>query len=219
MNQGWSKSLDICVQLLNKLRGVNRWGFYMDREELNELRLMGEIERNGEMSQRELAQRLNLSLGLINMFIKRLVSKGYFKVKNMPRNRVKYLLTPSGISRKSRLTVEYLKYSVNFYREIKALLIETYAGLHQKGIRKVLFFGAGEVAELAYLYLKTTNLVLIGIIDDSRKGRRFFEFEVKGTEAFSDFRYDALIVTRADKHLDMDALIGRGVPRDRIVLL
>jgi hypothetical protein len=95
------------------------------------------------------------------MFIKRLVSKGYFKIKNLSRNRVKYLLTPSGIARKSRLTMEYLKYSVNFYREIKALLIETYAGLHRKGIRKVLFFGAGEVAELAYLYLKTTELVLI----------------------------------------------------------
>ena len=191
----------------------------MNREELNELRLMGEIERNGETSQRELAQRLNLSLGLINMFIKRMVSKGYFKVKSMPRNRVKYLLTPRGIARKSRLTVEYLKSSINFYREIKALLMDTYARLQEKGIRKVLFFGAGEVAELAYLYLKTTELVLIGIVDDSRKGRSFFEFDVKGSEAFSDFRYDALIVTRAGKDLDIDFLIGWGIPRDRIVLL
>lgn len=191
----------------------------MNRDELNELRLLGEIERNGETSQRELALRLNLSLGLINMFIKRLVSKGYFKVKTMPRNRVKYFLTPRGIARKSRLTVEYLKYSINFYREIKALLTDTYARLQEKGIRKVLFFGAGEVAELAYLYLKTTELVLIGIIDDRRKGRSFFEFDVKGSEAFSDFRYDALIVTRAGKDLDIDFLTGRGVPRDRIVLL
>jgi DNA-binding MarR family transcriptional regulator len=191
----------------------------MNRDELNELRLMGEIERNGEMSQRELAQRLNVSLGLINAFIKRLVSKGYFKVSTMPRNRLKYFLTPSGIARKSRLTVEYLKYSINFYREIKTLLIGTYARLQEKGIRTVLFFGAGEVAELAYLYLKTTDLVLIGIIDDKRKGRSFFEFDVKGSEAFLDFRYDALIATRADTNFDIDFLVGCGVSRDRIVLL
>jgi DNA-binding MarR family transcriptional regulator len=191
----------------------------MDRDELNELRLMGEIERNGEMSQRELAQRLHLSLGLINMFIKRLVSKGYFKMRNMPRNRVKYLLTPRGIARKSRLTMDYLRYSINFYREIKALLLETYSGLHKKGIRKVLFFGAGEVAELAFLYLKTTELVLVGIIDENAKGRSFFEFNVKGTEALSDFDYDALIVTRPGMEPNPDFLIDRGVSRDRIVVL
>jgi DNA-binding MarR family transcriptional regulator len=191
----------------------------MDRGELNELRLMGEIERNGETSQRELARRLNLSLGLINAFLKRLVSKGYFKVTTMPRNRVKYFLTPSGIARKSRLTVEYLRYSVHFYREIKSLLTGTYEGLQKKGIRTVLFFGAGEVAELAYLYLKTTGLVLVGIVDDNHKGRSFFEFHVKGCDAFSDLKYDALIITGAGGDPDVDFLTACGVPRDRIVLL
>jgi DNA-binding MarR family transcriptional regulator len=201
------------------LYGAYGTGFFMDRGELNELRLMGEIERNGEMSQRELARRMNLSLGLINTFLKRLVSKGYFKVTTMPRNRVKYFLTPSGIARKSRLTVEYLRYSVNFYREIKSLLIGTYARLQEKGVRTVLFFGSGEVAELAYLYLKTTNLVLAGIVDDNRKGRSFFEFDIKGTDVFSDLKWDALIVTRAGADSDIDFLTACGVPRDRIVLL
>jgi DNA-binding MarR family transcriptional regulator len=85
----------------------------MDKENIHILRLMGEIERDASPSQRELSSRLNLSLGLVNTFIKRLVSKGYFKVKTMPRNRVKYFLTPKGLARKSRLTVEYLQYSVN----------------------------------------------------------------------------------------------------------
>jgi DNA-binding MarR family transcriptional regulator len=192
----------------------------MDRGDLNELRLLGEIERNGETSQRELARRLNLSLGLVNAFLKRLVSKWYFKVTTMPRNRVKYFLTPSGISRKSKLTVEYLRYSVNFYREIKTLLTGTYARLQRMGVRRVIFFGAGEVAELAYLYLKTTGLVLIAIVDDTCRGSAFFEFDVKGIEALSDFEWDALLVTRpgADS-ADIKLLTDRGVSRDRIVTL
>ncbi|MBW2023016.1 MAG: winged helix-turn-helix transcriptional regulator, partial [Deltaproteobacteria bacterium] len=78
----------------------------MDNEDIHILRLMGEIERNGSFSQRELARRLNISLGLVNRFIKRLVNKGYFKVKTLPRNRVKYFLTPKGLARKSKLTIE-----------------------------------------------------------------------------------------------------------------
>lgn len=192
----------------------------MDKGELNELRLMGEIEREGDTSQRELAQRLNLSLGLTNAFLKRLVSKGYFKVTHLPRNRVKYLLTPSGIAHKSRLTLQYLRYSVNFYREIKSLLSNTYSTLHKKGVRTVLFFGSGEVAELAYLYLKTTGLELAGIVDENLQGRPFFEFEVRGPEALSDLKWDAVIVTRPDAAAgDYEILARFGVDRGRIVIL
>jgi DNA-binding MarR family transcriptional regulator len=75
----------------------------MDKENLHILRLMGEIDRNGNYTQRELSSRLNLSLGLVNTFLKRLVNKGYFKVKTMPANRVKYFLTPKGVARKEFL--------------------------------------------------------------------------------------------------------------------
>ena len=94
----------------------------MDKEDLHILRLMGEIDRNGDHSQRELSRRLNISVGLVNTFLKRLVAKGYFKVTTMPRNRLKYFLTPEGLARKSKLTAEYLRYSVNFYKDIKNLL-------------------------------------------------------------------------------------------------
>ena len=86
----------------------------MEKEDLHILRLMGEIDRDGDHSQRELSQRLDLSLGLVNTFLKRLVSKGYSKVTTLPKNRLKYFLTPEGIARKSKLTVEYLHYSMNF---------------------------------------------------------------------------------------------------------
>ena len=74
----------------------------MDKEDLHILRLMGEIDRNSNHSQRELSRRLDISLGLVNTFLKRLVNKGYFKVKTMPRNRVKDFLTPEGLARKSK---------------------------------------------------------------------------------------------------------------------
>ncbi len=134
---------------------------------------MGELDRDGNSSQRELSQRLNISVGLVNTFLKRLVNKGYFKVKTMPRNRLKYFLTPEGLARKSRLTAEYLRYSINFYRDVKELLLGKFSEMESNQVSKVLFFGAGEVAEMAYLYLQLTRLELVGLIDDQKKRKEF----------------------------------------------
>ena len=192
----------------------------MDKEDIHILRLMGEVERNGSYSQRELSRGLNISLGLVNTFIKRLVNKGYFKVKTMPRNRMKYFLTPEGLARKSKLTVEYLRYSVNFYKEIKILLIGKFKEMEENRIRSILFFGAGEVAELAYLYLQLTNIQLVGIIDDSKKGNDFFEFKVDDFDRLNHQDWDAILMTRLDDtEKDINCLIEKDISPNKIATI
>jgi DNA-binding MarR family transcriptional regulator len=192
----------------------------MDKEDIHILRLMGEIERDDSPSQRELSRRLDLSLGLVNTFLKRLVTKGYFKVKTLPRNRVKYFLTPKGLARKSRLTVKYLRYSVNFYKEIKALLLNKYKEMESNGLDSVLFLGAGEVAELAYLYLQLTSIRLIGIVDDRQNGKDFFEFKVANFDRLNQKDWDMVLLTRLDDtEQDTKYLIEKGVSPERIATL
>jgi DNA-binding MarR family transcriptional regulator len=192
----------------------------MDKENIHILRLMGEIERDASPSQRELSSRLNLSLGLVNTFIKRLVNKGYFKVKTMPRNRVKYFLTPKGLARKSRLTVEYLQYSANFYKDIKNLLVNKFREMEKARLNTVMFFGAGEVAELAYLYMQLTDLQLVGIIDDSQDGGNFFEFGVDDLDLLDQKDWDVILLTRLDNmDQDIKTLVGNGVNPDKIAVL
>ena len=192
----------------------------MNKQDIHILRLMGEIEHEGSSSQRELSRRLNLSLGLVNNFLKRLVNKGYFKVKTMPRNRVKYFLTPEGLARKSRLTVEYLHYSTRFYKEIKQLLISKFEEMEENRIASILFFGAGEVAELAYLYLQLTNIHLVGIVDERKNGAAFFEFEAEGLDRLDRGDWGAILVTRLDDtDRDIEYLIEKGVDSAKIVTL
>jgi DNA-binding MarR family transcriptional regulator len=181
---------------------------------------MDEIDRNGIHSQRELSQRLNISLGLVNTFVKRLVNKGYFKVTTMPRNRVKYFLTPEGLARKAKLTAEYLRYSVHFYRDIKDLLLDKFAEMEKNQVQSILFFGAGEVADLAYLYLQMTPIRLAGIVDESRIGRKFFGLEVAGLEGTRQADWDIILVTRPD-HVEnaIDTLTEAGVDRNRIATI
>jgi DNA-binding MarR family transcriptional regulator len=181
---------------------------------------MDEIDHNGIHSQRELSQRLNISLGLVNTFLKRLVNKGYFKVTTMPRNRVKYFLTPEGLARKAKLTAEYLSYSVHFYRDIKDLLLDKYAEMEKNQVKSILFFGAGEVADLAYLYLQLTPIRLAGIIDESRKGKSFFGHEIAGLEGTRHVDWDMILVTRPDhSEKTIDMLTEAGVDPNRIATL
>jgi len=192
----------------------------VDKEDLQTLRLMDEIDHNGIHSQRELSQRLDISLGLVNTFLKRLVNKGYFKVTTMPRNRVKYFLTPEGLARKAKLTAEYLRYSVNFYRNIKDLLLDKYAEMERNQVKAILFYGAGEVADLAYLYLQLTPIRLAGIIDESKKGRTFFGQEIAGLDGTLQADWDMILVTRPD-HVEkaIDRLTEAGVDPSRIATL
>ena len=181
---------------------------------------MTEIDQNGDHSQRELSRRLNISLGLVNTFLKRLVSKGYFKVKTMPRNRVKYFLTPEGLARKSRLTVEYLRFSMNFYKDIKKLLLLKYQDMEEKNVRAILFFGAGEVADLAYLYLQLTGIELAGIIDEQRTDQSFFGHCIGDLTRLEQRDWDMILLTRLDRtEQDMRALLERWVTVDRIATL
>lgn len=72
----------------------------MDHQNFRTLQILEEIENSYGTSQRELAGKLNVSLGLVNSFMKRLAHKGYLKVTTIPKNRVKYILTPKGAAEK-----------------------------------------------------------------------------------------------------------------------
>lgn len=192
----------------------------MQKEDFHILRIMGEVDRDGSRTQRELSARLNISLGLVNTFMKRLVNKGYFKVKTLPRNRLKYFLTPKGLTQKSRLTIEYLRYSANFYREVKVLLLEKFEMLEEQGVKRVLFWGTGEVAELAYLYLQQTGIQLKGIVDEQENGQHFFGFPVEHLDRVNRSDWDRILVTRLDDpERDVGILEQHGVGRERIVTL
>ena len=81
-----------------------------------------------EISQRELAQQLGISLGRVNYCLKALIEKGLVKATNFRNNNNKlaymYLLTPSGIEEKASITVSFLKWKIEEYEAIQAEIEE-----------------------------------------------------------------------------------------------
>ena len=170
----------------------------MDQDKLRTLKLLEAIDSSDPPSQRELAHDLNISLGLVNAFIKRLAKKGYFKITTIPKKRAKYLLTPKGALEKSRLTYEYIRYSVGFYREIREMLVALFGRLEREGVEKIALYGCGEVAELAHLFLQNTSIKLAGVFDEKSDERKFFGHRIKSYEQLTNDGYEYVLLTQTE---------------------
>jgi len=192
----------------------------MDPQDLRSLQLLEEIDNDHSPSQRDLARRLNISLGLVNSFIKRLAMKGYVKVTTIPRNRVKYILTPKGFAEKSRLTYEFIQYSFHFYKRALRDIEDLLDDFQKKGDKRVIFYGANDLAEIAFISLRGTGIELLGIADDQKEGKDFLGFTVKSITELQKAGFDKIIVTTVDsKEAQVDKLVRKKIPREKIVML
>ena len=192
----------------------------MDPQDIRSLQLLEEIENNYGPSQRDLARKLNISLGLVNSFIKRLATKGYVKITTIPRNRVRYILTPKGFAEKSRLTYEFIQYSFHFYKKAVMELHELADEFRRRNVKKVVFFVASDLAEIASISLRGTNIELIGVVDEERAGQEFLGFRVKSIKDLRKAHYDRVIITRVDsRELGLQELLQNEIPREKIIVL
>src|SRR5262249_43538981 len=147
--------------------------------------------------QRSLAGRLGIALGLTNIYLRRLVRKGYIKCVNVQSNRISYLITPRGIAEKARLTYEFMDYSLTLYGEVRQHLREVLQECAAAD-RRVAIYGRGEAAELAYLSLKEFGLEPVAIFD-ADGGHRFLGMPVLPIRDHAGIAYDLMIVATLER--------------------
>jgi predicted transcriptional regulator len=181
------------------------------------LQLLSEISGEEPLSQRELSRRLGVAVGLVNSYLKNLVSKGFVRVKNYPSNRYAYLLTPQGIAEKSRLAYQHLSYFTSLYTVARQDYLELFRRLEDAGVREVAFCGVDEVAEVAYLSLQETGLKLVAVMDDGRSGEDFFGVPVCSLADGVSLVNVPLIVSSLKRKVElMQVLSGLGIAGGRI---
>jgi DNA-binding MarR family transcriptional regulator len=192
----------------------------VQRQDILTLQVLEEIENNGAPSQRQIAKQLNISLGLANSFIKRLVHKGYLKITTIPKNRMRYILTPQGAAEKTRLTYEFVRFSFRFYKETRQKLKNIISDLEKEGVRRIAFYGSGELAEIAFISLLESQISLVSVFDDSRSSQKFNDQKVNGLEKSSDFDFDKILITVHENAERIETeLIEFGVAPYKIVLI
>jgi len=190
----------------------------MDVESRRDLQLLEALEQEAHITQRTLATRLGIALGLTNLYLKRLIRKGYVKTVTVSPHRLMYSLTPKGVARKARLTYEFMKYSLDFYRDARQHLRRS-LGQAVLSRKQVAIYGTGDAAELVFLLVREMGLELVAVFGAESDGQ-FLGFPVRAIGDHASVNYDVLIVAVLERPAGTVKLLAHvGVPGGKILML
>ena len=189
-----------------------------NQENLRSFLLMSELENGEPISQREIAGRLNIALGLVNSYLKTLVKKGFVTVKTYPRNRYAYLLTPKGFSEKSRLAFQHLSNFNKLYSVTRQDSLTLFTRLRDQGTKAVAFCGIDDLSEIFLLSLQEAGLTLEVVMETSETEQSFFDRQVVGLEDGVKISSGPIVVTSLQRAKELKIkLLELGVDEERIL--
>lgn len=116
-----------------------------------DLSLLDQIERDPNVTQASLATQLGVAVGTVNWHLKRLIAKGYVKVKRAERRKLRYIITPEGLAFRAHLTVDYIEQSMLLYRRTRTRVREILGDVKRAGYDSVRITGDGDIADICRL--------------------------------------------------------------------
>lgn len=167
----------------------------MDLTSYRDMHLLDLVAQRPDVTQRELSKRIGVALGLTNLMLRRFAKKGYIKIRGTKRSRLRYLITPKGILEKTRLTCEFVQSSLQLYHRVRHFWREQLAAIAHTGQRRIMLFGTGELAEIAFLSIREMGLEFVGVVEETAEPRRFLGYPVQDVYQVPSDSYDWLLVT------------------------
>jgi hypothetical protein len=139
----------------------------MTPEELRTLTLFNTVESCPDVNQRQLAQELDVSLGLTNTYFQRVLKKGWVRAKQVKARRWLYFLTPQGALEKSRLSLSYMHRTLDSFRELKSKGDEHLRILSKRGIRGIHLCGENDLTEVLSFCFSGVEIELLSVIPEN----------------------------------------------------
>ena len=181
-----------------------------------EIELLSALEQREVVTQPALAKRLSISVGMVNALLKRTARKGLVKAKAAPYKRWAYYVTPEGFEEKSRLVARYLDTSLAFFRKVRQEYRQLFVDGQEKGLRRFVLVGRGEVAEIALLAALEADAELVGILDHKANTSRLHGLPVLRSLDEAE-AWDALVITESRRPQDVFDRMRDTVPEERVL--
>jgi len=178
-------------------RAVGSLGRLRPPEDMRELELLQELEKNPIISQRELSNKFGIALGVTNACLKRMVRRGWIQITGFNHHKIGYYLTPKGFAEKARLSLHLISWTVQHYSALKDIIGRKFLEIQNRGIERIVFYGVSEEMEVAYITLQGVKLRLVGIVEDEDKVKQseVFGFQVKDVRQIETLKPDAVLIT------------------------
>jgi DNA-binding PadR family transcriptional regulator len=166
-------------------------------DEMRDLRLLEELEKNPIVSQRELSHKFGIALGVTNACLRRMARKGWIRIRDLNPRRIGYYLTPKGMVEKTRLTIHLISFRVQHYSELKRVIANRLLEMQRDGRQRIVFYGVSDEMEVAYITLQGVNLKLVGIVEDDEKvtPQIVFGYEIEPVSRIQELKPDAILIT------------------------
>ena len=190
-----------------------------DSTPIRELQILTEVEANPKITQRELANRVGIALGLTNVLLRNLAQKGYLRITQSSWKRWLYNLTPEGFSHKVRLTVAYVNRVLRDYKGVRQALREQLEPMAFNEESRVAIYGTDEFAELVYLGLKEIRIEEIEIFGPEKtSGSNFLGITVQDVATLKPQNYDrVLIASLGNTDQILSRLQSQGTAQEKLI--
>ena len=197
--------------------------FFKPTATYKEFLILVAVEENPQLTQRELAAITSSSVSMINQYLDDYERKGYIKKKHVTTKNVQYNITGLGKERKQVLNIGYLNEIQRNYqiakKETKAFLTK----IVTQGYKNVIFYGAGEVAEILLQTVKDDQSIpinVVGLIDDNvdKQGVKLVDIMIESNDIVKTVHHDAVMVTSYTKNYEIySKLRNLKYPKDKII--
>jgi DNA-binding MarR family transcriptional regulator len=171
-----------------------------DDLDIRELEILERLENNGHLTQRDLSKEVGIALGLVNHLLKKMVTKGWIKIKNIDAKKIRYLITPEGAREKSSLLYKRVESTIHFYLEAKRVIKDKVMHLKDEGIKDVSIYGINHISEVLFIVLKELGLELKSVVDEGKEGEEWFGYKVVDMDEFLKSNTNVLILASFDKN-------------------
>ena len=184
-----------------------------------ELRLLEEVDVEPETTQRHLASRLGIALGVANLLVRNLAQKGYIRATRAGWKRWVYNLTPAGVGRKANLTLAYVDTVLDHYKRVRAILRKDIGAVGLNHESRMAVYGTSELAELMYLVLRDMGVSQIDFFEING-GDSFLGSTVRDLASMESEDYVKVLIAFSSKiESKCEDLHATGVPGSQIITL
>jgi len=170
-----------------------------------EFMILDLIEKDAHVTQREISKTLGVAVSMVNHYIDNFVKKGLIKRKKYSTKTVEYFVSKKGLERRKLLNIWYLKSSHEVYLSAKDNIVKFLNQIINKRFKKILLYGAGEVAEIMLQVMNDDNTIpleVLAVIDDDTKRQNevIVNIPIISKENINQYAHDGILVSSYKHH-------------------
>ncbi len=188
-----------------------------------EYMILDMIEKNTNITQREMSKTIGIAVSMVNDYLDEYEKKGFIKRKYLSTKNVEYIITKKGIERRKVLNIWYLKSTHFVYQSAKDDIFNFLNQIIRRGFKKLLLYGAGEVAEIILQVMNDDNSIpldIVAVVDDDpeKQQKTFVNLPVISINEINKYPHDSILISSYTHHeVIYNKLISINYPKENII--